>query len=84
MFGRGDMYSVFDDFLGRETWSSLHTLDLRVFNEALGTVVDDPEFSPEAMGDYMRKAKNPNYHHAIATLVNNAWAVKEFLAATRR
>lgn len=78
------MYSVFDAFLDRETWSTLHAMDLKEFNKALSDVVDDPTFSPEAMGDHMRQRKNPNYHHAIETLVSNAWAVKEFLDATGR
>jgi hypothetical protein len=78
------MYSVFDPFLERETWSTLHPDDLRTFNKALALIVDDPKFSPEAMGDYMRRAKNPDYHKAIKTLVDNAWAVREFLNATGR
>ena len=78
------MYSVFDELLDRSTWSTLHEDDLEQFYRLLAKVVDQRDFSPEAMGDYMKRHKNPNFHDAIDRLVANAWAVCDFLRVTGR
>lgn len=76
------MYEVFDDFLSLSSWTSCHSLDLARFYRALSKVVGEDGFSPEAMGGYMKRQKNPNFHEEIDKLVANAWAVSEYLAAT--
>lgn len=52
------MYDVFDRFCRVHTWETMHGHDERRFEDALAEVVHDPLFSPEAMGDYIRR------HHA--------------------
>jgi len=82
------MYEAFDKFLAVETWYTAHPLDEKRFFKALQPVVRSAEFSPEAMGDYMRqKTQPPNnqenpYDDAIGHYVSAAWAVKEYLEAT--
>ncbi len=74
------MYSVFDEFLGRDTWSSRHPIDVKVFNQKLKLVVSDAKFIPEEMGEYFRDyCCNPALDEAVEKYVSDAWAVKEFL-----
>lgn len=49
------MYEVFDRFCRIPTWETLHGHDERRFEEALAEVVHEPLFSPDAMGDYIRR-----------------------------
>ena len=49
------MYEVFDSFSLVHTWDTMHGHDERRFEEALAEVVHDPLFSPDAMGDYIRR-----------------------------
>lgn len=49
------MYEVFDSFCRVHTWETMHGHDERRFEEALAEVLHDPLFSPEAMGDYIRR-----------------------------
>lgn len=81
-------YSAFDSFLNVDTWHTGHHYDLQRFYQALHRVISNPEFDPEAMGQYMRHKKNvaPSDHESafpvhIRDLVQNAWAVKEYLKA---
>ena len=84
------MYSAFDPFLLVGTWHTNHDLDNERFDQALNTVVDDPAFDPNVMGDYMRQQKNvvngqpAAFEDRIEQLVARAWAVKEFLETTGR
>jgi hypothetical protein len=79
-------YSVFDPFLGVETWHTTHPLDDKRFFICLHKVVEDPDFNAETMGEYMRSEKgvdSPEHHYAqrIDNLVSKAWAVREYLDA---
>ncbi len=49
------MYEVFDRFCRVHTWETMHGHDERRFEEALAEVVHDPLFSPDAMGDHIRR-----------------------------
>lgn len=49
------MYEAFDRFCRVHTWETMHGHDERRFEEALAEVVHDPLFSPDAMGDYIRR-----------------------------
>lgn len=49
------MYEIFDSFCRVHSWETMHGHDERRFEEALGEVVHDPLFSPDAMGDYIRR-----------------------------
>ncbi len=49
------MYEVFDGFCRIPTWETMHGHDERRFEEALADVVHHPLFSPDAMGDYIRR-----------------------------
>ena len=49
------MYKVFDSFCRIHTWDTMHGHDERRFEDALAEVVHDPLFSPDAMGDYIRR-----------------------------
>jgi hypothetical protein len=81
-------YAVFEPFLDVETWHSSHPMDDRRFFLALYAVVKRAEFSPQAMGDYFRqrKGEHSDEHHLsrrIDDLVSKAWAVRDFIDATR-
>lgn len=49
------MYEAFDDFCRRPTWDTSHPSDVQVFRAALRSVVWQQGFSPEDMGDYIRR-----------------------------
>ena len=84
-------YSVFDRFCKVPTWHTSHALDERRFNDALKLVIDNPEFSPESMGEYIRQNhSDPMWPTgsdaldlAICGLISKAWAVKDYLSASR-
>jgi hypothetical protein len=81
-------YNTFDPFLSRDTWHTSHPRDDKGFFQCLRQVVDLPDFSPEAMGDYIRTAKGvDSYDHHFAgrirDLVGKAWAVRKYLAVCR-
>jgi hypothetical protein len=82
------MYQVFDGFIGVDTWHTCHPLDESRFFLALNQVVRDPNFSPDAMGDYFRSKLSRTYDRdtnpfesAVVHYVSAAWAVRDFLAA---
>jgi hypothetical protein len=82
------MYQVFDGFIGTDTWHTGHALDESRFFLALNQIVRDPDFSPDAMGDYLRSKLSATYDRdsnpfepAVLHYVSAAWAVREFLAA---
>lgn len=49
------MYQVFDEFCRRPTWDTTHPSDQKVFRAALRKVVRVPGFSPDGMGEYIRR-----------------------------
>jgi hypothetical protein len=85
---KGFMYEAFDKFLTSHTWHSGKDGDRRRFYVALNEVVHEPAFDPEQMGDYMRAkfgvaaGSADSRDTAIAQRTNDAWAVRDFLAAT--
>jgi hypothetical protein len=48
------MYEVFDSFCKMPTWDTSHPLDVDRFRAALAEVIHHTDFSPEAMGEYIR------------------------------
>jgi hypothetical protein len=84
-----NMYEAFDDFLRVQTWHSRHAMDEERFFQALSTVVHDPEFNPDQMGEHMdEKWHNGDfgvgeqiYEKARDHYVAAAWAVVGYLAA---
>lgn len=82
-------YEVFDSFLRVDTWHTSHPLDDKRFFLCLHNVVREPDFSAEAMGEYMRVAKRVDsddhpFAQRINSLVGKAWAVHEYLEATHQ
>lgn len=79
-------YDVFGPFLRVDTWHTDHPGDERCFYRCLAQVVEDPDFDPQAMGNYMRAAKkiakDDHDHHfaqTIRDLVTKACAIRDFL-----
>jgi hypothetical protein len=79
------MYAIFDEFLSSSTWHTHRDLDEGRFFEALIKVVDDPDFSPDAMRSYfMARGDNLAMQDAVNEYAIQAWAIKDFLAKTGR
>jgi hypothetical protein len=81
-------YGIFDPFLAGDRWHIPHPLEDRAFYRCLQEIVELPEFAPEALGDYIRRAKavdteNHPLSQRVRDLVRNARAVREYLAANR-
>ncbi|MBK1793714.1 hypothetical protein JHL21_04310 [Devosia sp. WQ 349] len=78
------MYDVFDEYLNRDTWHTPDSLEDNVFHRTLRKVVDNINFTPDAMGDYFRKVKglapgaNCELAQAIARRVADAKAVQDY------
>jgi hypothetical protein len=49
------MYKAFDDFCRRPTWDTSHPSDVQIFRAALRSVIRKPDFSPDEMGEYIRR-----------------------------
>lgn len=49
------LYEVFESLCRIPTWETMHGHDEQRFEEALAEVVHDPLFSPDAMGNYIRR-----------------------------
>ena len=86
---KGDkMYEAFDPFLAAPTWHTSRDGDRKRFYLALDTVVREADFDPERMGDHMRQkigVENGLRDHrdnAIGLRITDAWAVRDFFAAT--
>jgi hypothetical protein len=84
------MYQAFDKFLAVPTWHTHHDLDAERFYQALHKVVKADAFSPDAMADYMhqklgvpRGGANNYSNAAIDRYAAAAWAVRDYLKATR-
>lgn len=52
------MYEAFDDFCRRPTWDTSHPSDVQAFRAALRSVVRQKGFSPDEMGDYIRRNRS--------------------------
>ncbi|AZS22322.1 hypothetical protein [Caulobacter sp. FWC26] len=82
------MYETFDRFLATDTWHTTHDNDQERFYVALSQVIDHPDFNPDQMGEYMRRAKNVDrasedgFGPRIDSLVTAAWAIRDYKAAT--
>ena len=78
------MYQAFDAYLSRDNWHSDQDVDDEVFHRDLALVIDRPDFDPDHMGDYMRRARglSSNSQDPVAGVIENrvrdAWAVKTF------
>lgn len=75
------MYDAFDDFLAHDTWHTSHDLDGARFYRAPNTVVREPDFSADAMGDHFRSVKGSGFDQAIDRYVAQAWSVRDYLAS---
>lgn len=79
-------HGVFGPFVARDTWHTFHPLDEKVFFQCLHKVVAASDFSPEAMGEYIREtrqiAEDSPFVQDVATLVSKAWTVRDYLEAT--
>ncbi len=83
------MYEIFSTYLAASTWHSGHQLDDARFYEALASIVQEPLFNADDMGDYFRQAKSVDptdprhaiYNQAIEDRVSQAHAVHDFLEA---
>lgn len=81
------MYDVFKGYLARPTWHTGHPTDDQVFYAALATVVQEPLFNADDMGDHFRAQKNVDltdpsqqaFIQAVDDRVAQAHAVREFL-----
>lgn len=84
------MYQAFDPYLNASTWATNHHLDDERFYKALATVVHDPAFDADAMGQHFRTVKsvNPNnaqqaqYNGVIEQRITQAHAIREYLEVT--
>ncbi|SFV26843.1 hypothetical protein SAMN05216456_0130 [Devosia crocina] len=67
------MYEVFDSYLNRDTWHAREEAEDEAFFTALGQVLANPGFDPDAMGDYMRQAKGltGNSQDQLAGVIND-------------
>jgi hypothetical protein len=80
------MYEAFDSYLNVDTWHTSHPLDGRRFFKALDRVINEPNFNPDQMGEYMRAKKGVHnsehpFYDVINRRVSDAWAVKEYFEA---
>jgi hypothetical protein len=79
------MYEAFDSFLSIETWHTTHPLDEKRFFRALAQIVEDPDFSADELGNYLREhvdvppGTDDYRNEAIDRYVAAAWAVREYL-----
>jgi hypothetical protein len=74
------MYDVFDEFLTTQTWHTMSHSDGDRFFCALRSVVEDPEFRPERMRQYMLR-RAPEHEEAIDDYVKLAVAVVGYVRA---
>lgn len=78
------MYEIFDTYLIRDTWRTQDPAEDEAFYRALGEVIGNADFDPEAMGEYMRTAKGLSVNSqdllagVILKRVEDARAVREF------
>lgn len=76
------MYAAMDPFLARSTWHTFHPLDETAFYRALNTIVRDPIFSADTMGDHMKaKVGNAAFDDQVDDYVVRGHAVRDYLTA---
>jgi hypothetical protein len=81
------LYEAFDNFLEVGTWHTRHPSDEGRFFVVLHTVVKDPRFNPDQLGEYIRQKKKISrddenlLNVAVDQYVAAAWAVKDYLKA---
>jgi hypothetical protein len=78
------MYEIFDRFLRIDTWHTHHPSDRERFFQALARIVNNPKFSPDELGRYMRGKVNSAFEPYIRDYISAAWAVREYLEAIRK
>jgi len=84
------MYGAFDKFLKVPSWYSRHPSDEERFFRALDSVVRDPKFNADALGDHMDLKRKEGMHlidevyePAREHYVQAAHAVDAYLRAIR-
>jgi hypothetical protein len=88
------MYEAFDGFLEAPTWYTKHADEDERFFRALATVVENPRFNADSLGEYIDgKRAQPGsaqasvsqeaYQDARTRYVNAAWAVRRYLRYAR-
>ena len=84
------LYDAFDSFLKVDSWHTRHPYDEQRFFLALATVVNDPHFNADKLGEYMREKKSVSrddaensFNFAIDHYVSAAWAVRDYLKANK-
>ena len=84
------MYEAFDEFLQAPTWYAKHADEDERFFCALATVVLNPRFNADSLGEYMDQKRaqmgsaqadlsQEAYQEARSRYVNAAWAVRRYL-----
>lgn len=81
------MYEALDSYLNSERWFAVNDPEDRAFYRALAGIVREPDFSVEAMGEYMRHRQgvdrdNPahrDFNYAIGRRMTEAHAIRDFL-----
>ena len=76
------MYSALDPFLASGTWHAGHKLDEDRFYQSIAPIVRDPDFHPDAMGEYIQSNVGTGFEPIVDDLVAKAWAVRDYLSAT--
>jgi len=78
------MYDVFNNFLNVETWYKDHPNDNERFYHALSKVIDNEDFSPDAMAEHMHTYKNvtpdddTEFSRRIEELQSAAWHIRDY------
>ena len=81
------MYDVMNKYIGVNTWYTSHPADDERFYKALSEIVRNPDFSAEAMGDYLREKTdcygNNEHNKVILDEINRrvteAYAIRQFI-----
>lgn len=81
------MYDAMDNYLNIDSWHTSHPLDHKRFYKTLSTIVREPKFSAEKMGEYMRdktgvhgaNEDNEVFVNVIDRRVTEAYAIHEFV-----
>ena len=88
------MYAAFVGFIDDDsrlwTWHTPHDNDADRFYLRLHQALEEDNFSPDEMGEHFRARLrnddgeiNEQLEQVVAELVSRAWAVKDYLRATR-
>jgi hypothetical protein len=84
------MYEAMNGWLDMETWHTPEEPDRERFFRGLDKIIDNRDFNPDKMGEYCRQRRNiaaedheSHLAKVIDDRVQDAWAVKEYLAIRR-